>query len=263
MNTLYLKKIGKFLLWFLFFVAFSIDFYKLIIEIAPDNQHSHQFMMDMLLRTIFLITEIVVISLAIYFIIKKPKRRVRLISLLSFNIITIAVLPIATRDFAWMGALLPWPMTLTAFDPKTSALLSLFSIILGFVVVPLLTIKFGAKGFCGYVCPLGGFYSETYGRLFHNPPGKFRKFGKIIPPIYFSLMTVVLFIIWYDSSLFSPILRIQIITFFLTSHFFYFVIGIPFIGGRSFCTLICPLGYEIRKIVKFKNKFRKKEKSSV
>ena len=38
----------------------------------------------------------------------------------------------------------------------------------------------------------------------------------------------------------------------------YFVIGIPLIGGRSFCTLICPLGYEIRKIVKFTRHLKKK-----
>ena len=257
MKTLSLRKTGKFLLWFLFFSAFLFDSYKLIIGISPDNQHSHQFMMNMLLRTVFLIIEIVIVCLSIYFIIKKPKRRGRLISLLSFNLASVAVLPMITRDFAWMGALLPWPMTLLAFDPRTSTALSIFSIVFGFAVVPLLTIKFGAKGFCGYVCPIGGIYSETYGRLFHNPPGRFKECGRIIPPGYFLLMAVSLFLVWNDSSLFSPIRKIQVVTLFITSHFFYFVIGIPFIGGRSFCTLICPLGYEIRKIVRLKHKLLK------
>jgi polyferredoxin len=168
-----------------------------------------------------------------------------------------------TRDFAWMGALLPWPITLLAFDPSTSTVLSIFSIVFGFLVVPVLTVKFGAKGFCGYICPMGGIYSETYGRLFTNPPGRFKRLGNIIPPIYFSLMTISLFLIWYDPALISPIRRIQIITLFLTSHFFYFVIGIPLIGARSFCTLICPLGYEIGRIVKLKNRFLKKSLQSV
>ena len=131
MQKLNLKKIGKFLLWFLFFAAFLFDSYLLIIKMAPADQHSHQFMMNMLLRTVFLIIEIIIISLAIYFIIKRPKRRVRLISLLSFNLLTVAVLPMLTRDFAWMGALLPWPITLLAFDPSTSTVLSIFSIVFG------------------------------------------------------------------------------------------------------------------------------------
>jgi hypothetical protein len=263
MQKLNLKKIGKFLLWFLFFAAFLFDSYLLITKMAPADQHSHQFLMNMLLRTVFLIIEIIIISLAIYFIIKRPKRRVRLISLLSFNLLTVAVLPMLTRDFAWMGALLPWPITLLAFDPSTSTVLSIFSIVFGFLVVPVLTVKFGAKGFCGYICPIGGIYSETYGRLFTNPPGKFKSLGDIIPPIYFTLMLISLFLIWFDPALISPIRRIQIITLFLTSHFFYFVIGIPLIGGRSFCTLLCPLGYEIRKIVKYKNRFLKKRLTGV
>lgn len=256
MKTLNLKKIGKFILWFLFLAAFLFDAYKLIIETSPDNLHSHRFMMDMLLRTVFLIIEIIIVGLAIYFIITRPKRRVRLISLLCCNILTVAVLPIATRDFAWMGALLPWPITLLAFDPRTSRVLSVFSMVFGFLVVPLLTVRFGAKGFCGYICPMGGMYSETYGRLFHSPPGKLRILARIIPPIYFLLMTVSLFLIWYNPSLFPPIRRMQILMLFITSHFFYFVIGIPLIGGRSFCSLICPLGYEIRKIVRFRNHFK-------
>jgi polyferredoxin len=260
MHKLDLKKICKFLFWLLFFAAFLFDAYILIAKMAPDHQHSHQFMMNMLFRTVFLIIEIIIIGMAVYYIIKRPKRRPRLISLMSFNILSVVVLPMITRDFAWMGALLPWPITLMAFDPRTSTVLSFFSMIFGFVVVPLLTIKFGAKGFCGYICPLGGLYSETYGRLFHNPPGRLRRLGRIIPPIYFSLMTVSLFLIFYDSSLFPPIRRLQIISLFLTSHFFFFVIGIPFIGSRSFCTLICPLGYEIRKIVKIKNKLIKKRR---
>lgn len=224
---------------------------------APDDQHSHQFMMNMLLRAVFLIIEIIIVSLAIYFIVKRPKRKVRLISLLSFNLLTVAVLPMLTRDFAWMGALLPWPITLLAFDPSTSKALSIFSIVFGFLVVPALTVKFGAKGFCGYICPIGGFYSETYGRLFTNLPRRLKRLGNIIPPIYFTLMTISLFLIWYDSALITPIRRIQIITLFLTSHFFYFIIGIPLIGARSFCTLICPMEYEIRKIVTLKNRFLK------
>jgi hypothetical protein len=120
MNIFILKKVGKFFFWLLFFAAFLFDSYILITAIVPDNLHSHQFMMNMLLRTVFLIIEIIIVGIAIYFIIKRPKRRARLISLLSFNLLTIAVLPMLTRDFAWMGALLPWPITLMAFDPSTS-----------------------------------------------------------------------------------------------------------------------------------------------
>lgn len=258
-----LNKIGKFFLWLLFFAAFLFEAYKLIVQMAPNTEHSHQFMMDMFLRTVFLIIEIVIISLSIYFIIKRPKRRLRLISLLSCNLLTILILPLTTRDFGWMGSLVPWPMTLMAFDPRTSIYLSYFSLFFGFIVVPVLTIKYGVKGYCGYICPIGGMYSETYGRLFTSSPGRLKAIGKIIPPVYFFLMVILLFLIFYDPTLFPPIRQTQIIAIFITSHFFYFVIGIPFIGGRSFCTLICPLGYEIRKIVKFKNKYLRKRISGV
>jgi hypothetical protein len=44
----------------------------------------------------------------------------------------------------------------------------------------------------------------------------------------------------------------QKLVYFFTAELFYFVIGIPLLGGRSYCSLICPMGYFIRSMVKYK-----------
>lgn len=257
-----IKWIGKILLWSLFFFTFLVEAYKITLDLAAYTTHSHKFMVDMLFRSIFLLIEIIIVSIAICFMVKKPQRRVRLLSLLSLHVLTILILPLTTRDFGWMGALLPWPLTMMAFDPRISNMVSLCSLIMGFAVVPLLTIKWGVKGFCGYVCPLGGLYSETYGRLFSNPVGRLKAVGRILPPIYFGFMTLSLALIWYQPALIAPLRKIQIMIVFIAAHFFYLVIGIPLVGARSYCNLICPLGYEIRKIVQIKNSLVKKKRQN-
>ncbi|MBW2652423.1 MAG: 4Fe-4S binding protein [Deltaproteobacteria bacterium] len=42
---------------------------------------------------------------------------------------------------------------------------------------------------------------------------------------------------------------------FLFCGILLFVIGIPLIGGRSYCRLICPMGYFIRILVRLKRRF--------
>lgn len=257
-----IKWMGIILLWSLFFFAFLIEACKMILDLAAYTTHSHKFMMDMVFRSIFLLIEIIIVSIAIYYMVKKPQRRVRLLSLLSLHVITILILPLTTRDFGWMGVLLPWPFTMMAFDPRISDVVSFCSLTMGFAVVPLLTIKWGVKGFCGYVCPIGGLYSETYGRLFSNPIGRLRSVGRLLPPIYFCFMALSLLLIWYQPALIAPLRKIQIIIVFIAAHFFYLVIGIPLVGARSYCNLICPLGYEIRKIVQIKNSLVKKKRQN-
>lgn len=232
----------------------------MIVDLAAYTTHSHKFMVNIIFRSIFLTIEIIIVSIAIYFMVKKPQRRVRLLSLLSLHVLTIICLPLATRDFGWMEVLLPWPLTMMAFDPRISNAVSFCSLIMGFVVVPLLTIKWGVKGFCGYVCPLGGLYSETYGRLFSNPIGRLKSVGRVLPAIYFCFMALSLFLIWYQPAFITPLRKIQIVIVFITAHFFYLVIGIPLVGARSYCNLICPLGYEIRKIVQIKHSLLKKKR---
>jgi polyferredoxin len=49
-----------------------------------------------------------------------------------------------------------------------------------------------------------------------------------------------------------PLRSAQKLVYFFTAELFYFVIGIPLLGGRSYCSLICPMGYFIRTMVKYK-----------
>lgn len=163
----------------------------------------------------------------------------------------------AFRDFTWMAVLYPWPQTLLAFDPKTTALVSSLSLFTAFVVIPALTFKWGTKGFCGYVCPHGAFYSEAYGRLFSSHSNRLHSVRKYFPPLYFLVMTAALALIFLIPSAVESVRQIQKVVFFLISQFFYLIIGVPLIGPRSYCTHFCPIGYEVKYLIKIKHKYFK------
>ncbi|MGD9157795.1 MAG: hypothetical protein PVG39_05280 [Desulfobacteraceae bacterium] len=57
---------------------------------------------------------------------------------------------------------------------------------------------------------------------------------------------VVYFFINYPKR--KPVGTTQKLIYFITAEFFYFVIGVPLLGGRSYCTMICPMGYFIKQI---------------
>jgi polyferredoxin len=131
------------------------------------------------------------------------------------------------------------------------------SLIIGFIIIPIITLKWGAKAFCGYVCPHGGFYSECFGRLFNPKPGTLKIIARTGPPAYFALMIIALALIFLIPSTFDIVRTAQKNLFFLLSQVLYFCIGIPLIGARSYCTHICPLGLEIRWIARMKMKLKK------
>lgn len=64
----------------------------------------------------------------------------------------------------------------------------------------------------------------------------------------FFLMTIALLIILIIPEAVTPIRRFQKIVFLITAELLYFVILVPLVGGRSYCNLICPLGYAIKHI---------------
>lgn len=243
-------------LWLFVTTIFIADLYKILSDISLVGQSAHQQFINKLFRSAFGLFELIMLCLIIFFIVKHPSRRLRLASLAFFHYLFIIILPMVFMDFTWMAVLFPWPQTLLAFDQKTSTLVLSLSLFVGFIMVPLLTIKWGYKGFCGYICPLGAFYSEAYGRLFKSHSGRFSFVRKNFPKAYFIFMLIALGAITIFPGTLDPVRKSQKLIFFITSQILYFALFVPLIGARSYCTHFCPLGYEVALIIRAKNNFR-------
>ena len=251
------KKLFKIILWFIFFVTFSAEFAKIVFELNPDYGHKSLKAANALFWFSLLLIEIIMGGLVIYYIVNYPLRRLRLFVLSLCHFTVILVLPMVLDDWSWTCLLYPWPHSLQAFDPATPAVALYISLLVGFIVVPLVIVKWGVKGFCGYLCPHGAFFSETYGRVFPSRPARLNKIPDIFPPIYFTFMAVSLVIILLIPHTIVPLRTIQKLVYFFTAEFFFFVIGVPLLGGRSYCRLICPMGYFVLQLVKIKRKWKK------
>ncbi len=252
----------KTLLWLFVTSIFVADALKIMHDLSLIGGSAHQEMITKFFRSSFGLFELIMFCLIIFYMLKYPGRRLRLASLLFFHVTFILIIPMALRDFTWMAVLYPWPQTLLAFDPKTPTLVLALSLIVGFVVVPLLTFKWGAKGFCGYVCPHGAYYSEAYGRLYNPTPGRWKLVRRTVPVIYFTAMVAVALLILFVPQSLDPVRKAQKVTFFATSQFIYLIVGVPWIGARSYCTHFCPLGYEVSLLLKIKRYYSRQVKAT-
>ncbi len=246
------KQILLFLLWLLFFVTFTSEFIKIVFELSPATGHKSLGMANAFFWSSLFMIELVMGAVVLYYIITYPSRRIRLISLSACHFTVILLLPVILDDWSWTCLLYPWPHSLQAFDPDTPQAALLISVIIGFAVVPFITWRWGAKAFCGYLCPHGAFFSETYGRVFtprYRPSALIKKH---LPRVYFIVMTVALVAILLMPDSVVPIRSVQKLVYFFTAEFFFFVVAVPLLGGRSYCTLICPLGYAVRLLVRTK-----------
>ncbi len=246
------KKILRSLLWLFVSSIFIADLIKIILDLSLVSESVHQRFLTTFFRSSFGLFELIMGALIIYFMVKYPGRRIRLMSVSFFHYASVLILPIAFRDFTWMAVLYPWPQTLLAFDPKTTTLVAALSLFVGFIIIPALTFKWGAKGFCGYVCPHGAFYSEAYGRLFSANPRRLHGLRRFFPLSYFLFMTAALAAILFIPAALETVRQTQKIAFFLVSQFFYMIIGIPLLGPRSYCTHFCPIGYEVGLLIKIR-----------
>ena len=248
------KNFLKFLLWLLFFITFTSEIVKIIFELRPDVGHKSLGMANAFFWSCMFLIEIAMGGFVVYYLIKKPSRRLRLIVLSACHFTVILLLPVVLDDWSWTCLLYPWPHSLQAFDPGTPMPAFILSILIGFAIVPLITYRWGAKAFCGYLCPHGAFFSETYGRAFrsrYRGPAWIKRF---LPQTYFVLMCACLIAILFSPDYILPLRSAQKLVYFFTAEFFFFVIGIPLLGGRSYCTLICPMGYFIKLIVRARPK---------
>jgi hypothetical protein len=235
-------------LWTFVSAIFVVDLAKMALDFSPLGSMHQQFLTTFV-RSTFGLFELLMGALIVFFAIRHRERRARLLSVAFFHYASVLALPLAFRDFTWMAMLYPWPQTLLAFDPRTTALVSTLSLVVGFVVVPGLTLLWGAKAFCGWVCPHGAFYSEAYGRLFHPPAGRaawLRRFG---PPAYLAFMTVALAWVLLAPESVAPVRGAQKVAFFLGSQFLYLIVGVPLVGARSYCTHLSPIGLEVTWLV--------------
>lgn len=237
-------------LWAFVATIFAVDLVKIAMDVSLISQSLHQKFLATLLRSTFGLFELIMAGLIIHFAIRHPARRLRLASVAFFHYASVLALPLAFRDFTWMAVLYPWPQTLLAFDPRTTRLVGVLSLAVGFVGIPALTLAFGAKGFCGWVCPHGAFYSEAFGRLFAPPAGRLAWLRRYGPPAYFVFMTVALASLLLFPSATEPVRQVQKVTFFVASQLLYLVVGMPLVGARSYCTHLCPIGLEVSWLVR-------------
>jgi hypothetical protein len=243
-------RVLKLLLWGFVTAIFAVDLVKIAMDLSIVSRSMHQQFLTTFLRSTFGLFELIMAGLIAYFAVTHPERRARLASVAFFHYASVLALPLAFRDFTWMAVLYPWPQTLLAFDPKTTTLVAVLSLAVGFIAVPALTLVWGAKGFCGWVCPHGAFYSEALGRLFSPPAGRLPSLRRYGPPAYFLFMTVALASILFVPSVTEPVRQVQKVAFFLGSQLLYFVVGMPLVGPRSYCTHLCPIGLEVGCIVR-------------
>jgi hypothetical protein len=258
MNLKQYKNVFRFLLWLIFFITFVSEFVKIVFELNPDYGHRPLQMANAFFWSSLFLIEILMAGIVVYFLIKYPARRMRLLILSGCPFSVILLLPLALNNWSWTCLLYPWPHSLQAFDPTTPRVAFYLSVLIGFILVPLITYRWGAKGFCGYLCPHGAFFSETYGRAFDSHPERLQWLQRFVPQTYFVLMAVALVIVIVLPSSILPIRSIQKLVYFFTAEFFYFVIGIPLLGGRSYCQLICPMGYFVQSLVRYKIKNKRK-----
>lgn len=252
----------KTLLWLFVTSIFVADAFKIMHDLSLIEGSAHQEMITTFFRSSFGLFELAMLSLIVFYMLKHPGRRFRLATLLFFHVTFVLVIPMALHDFTWMAVLYPWPQTLLVFDPKTPDLVLALSLIVGFVGVPLLTFKWGVKGFCGYVCPHGAYYSEAYGRLYHPSPGRLTWMKRVFPILYFLAMVVAALLIILAPQSLDSVRKAQKVAFFITSQFLYLIVGVPLIGARSYCTHFCPLGYEVLLLLKVRSCFRSGKKAA-
>ena len=248
----------KFRTYLLIFIAamFLTDIVLMISGVTGISESYHQRAINVAFRSAFGVFELIMIGIMIYFIKKYPARRVRLFSLLFFHVIGVLVIPMGTRNYSLMALSFPWPQTLLPFDRATSHPVFIASLVIGFFVIPLITVLWGRKAFCGYICPLGGFYSECLGRLFNPKPERLKWLRKYGPPSVYLMMVTALATLLLFPHMLDSLRAAHKLFFFATSQVLYFVVGIPLIGARSYCTHVCPLGFEIGWIVKGKNRLK-------
>ena len=175
----------KFLLWLIFFITFASEFVKIVFELNPDFGHKPLRMANAFFWSSLFLIEMIMAGLVIYFIVKYPARRLRLIILSACHFTVILALPMLLDSWSWTCLLYPWPHSLQAFDPATPRTAFYISVFMGFAIVPLITYKWGAKAFCGYLCPHGAFFSETYGRVFSPKPMRLLRVCKGYPSCLF------------------------------------------------------------------------------
>jgi hypothetical protein len=244
------------ILWAFVSAIFLVDLVKIASDVSIISRSMHQQFLTTFVRSTFGLFELIMAGLIVWFAIAHPERRARLLSVSVFHYASVLALPLAFRDFTWMAVLYPWPQTLLAFDPRTTSLVATLSLAVGFIGIPALTLAWGAKGFCGWVCPHGAFYSEAFGRLFSPPPGRLAALKRFGPPAYFALMTLALASVLLVPGATDPIRRVQKVAFFLGSQFLYLIVGVPLVGARSYCTHLCPIGFEVGWIVRARRRWK-------
>jgi len=117
MNLKQYKNVFRFLLWVIFFITFVSEFVKIVFELNPDYGHRPLQMANAFFWSSLFLIEILMAGIVVYFLIKYPARRMRLLILSVCHFSVILLLPVVLNNWSWTCLLYPWPHFLQAFDP--------------------------------------------------------------------------------------------------------------------------------------------------
>jgi len=176
------KELFKIILWFIFFVTFSAEFAKIVFELNPDYGHKSLKAANAFFWSSLLLIELVMGGLVIYYMVTHPPRRLRLFVLSLCHFSVIMVLPMVFDDWSWTCLLYPWPHSLQAFDPATPAIALFISLLVGFIIVPVITVKWGGKRILWIHLPPWCILFRDLRTGFSFPPYPFEQDSRHSPP---------------------------------------------------------------------------------
>ena len=119
MNLKKYSNVFRFLLWTIFFITFVSEFVKIVFELNPDYGHRPLQMANAFFWSSLFLIEILMAGIVVYFLVKYPARRMRLLILSGCHFSVILLLPVVLNNWSWTCLLYPWPHSLQAFDPAT------------------------------------------------------------------------------------------------------------------------------------------------
>jgi len=217
----------------------------------------------------------------IYFLTRHGNSRyqkIRTISLIFFQIVFAYSIPLVMEIFETKGFVFSifWPLKIDYFYPQNildyPILLIVYVFISALIAVPLMTLFFGKRWYCSWVCGCGGL-AETAGEPFRHlsdkrvKAWKFEQFSIHSILVLALITTAVVIINWMlhytdisgnwvtDHGTFDVIVtKIQGTYQFLVVAMLSGVLGVglyPLMGSRVWCRFFCPLAAILGLFQKF------------
>ncbi|MFQ5500031.1 MAG: 4Fe-4S binding protein [Candidatus Zixiibacteriota bacterium] len=205
-------------------------------------------------------------------------QRIRTISLMVVQSVLAFSIPMVMEAFGSKGFLfsLFWPLKINYFYPQYimeyPVLIILYAFLSFLIVVPIMTVLFGKRWYCSWVCGCGGL-AETAGDPFRHLSNKSSRAGRfekisIHSVMFFAFVATALVLVnwathhtdtsgqWVTDHTTLDLIasKVQGVYQFLVVAMLSGVLGVglyPLMGSRVWCRFFCPLAAILGLIQKF------------